>query len=253
MIFGLLTFFCLTDRPSQAGWLPDREREWITGELDRERAETTAIRSFTIGQAVRQREVILLALIYFTSVTGFYGFTIWFPTILKRASGSSTATVTLLLALPYLAALIATLLNGWHSDRTQERRWHTAGPLFLGAAAMLLAIFSGSRFWIQLEFFTLFASCVHAYQPCFWALPTITLGESTAAASIGLINAIGNLGGFVGPYIMGYMVTLTGSFTSGLVWLMVNLVVAGILVMFLNSFRLQRTRVLIGGGALPRN
>jgi len=84
---------------------------------------------------------------------------------------------------------------------------------------------------MQLGFFSIFAACVYAYQPCFWALPTITLGEYAAAASIGLINAIGNLGGFVGPFVLGYLATRTGSFTPGLVWLLVSLVLAGILVL----------------------
>ena len=240
MILGVVTFFYLTDWPSQAGWLPQAEREWITGELNREKEAKAAVRSYTIGQALRQREVILLTLIYFMGVTGFYGFTIWFPTILKRASGFSTGTVTLLVALPYLVALAATLLNAWHSDRTQERRWHTAGFLFAGSAFLLVAILAGAHLWIQLVFFTLFAACVHAYQPCFWALPTISLGESAAAASIGLINSLGNLGGFVGPFIVGYFVTRTGSFTSGLVWLLVNLLGAGILVLCLRGFTLRR-------------
>jgi nitrate/nitrite transporter NarK len=184
--------------------------------------------------------VILLASIYFLSVTGFYGFTIWFPTIIKRATGLPTGTVTLLVALPYLVALAATLLNSWHSDRTQERRWHTAGPLFVGSVALLLAILFGAHFWTQLGFFTLFAACVHSYQPTFWALPTITLSEAAAAASIGLINAIGNLGGFVGPFILGALVTRTGSFTSGLVWLSADLMIAGIVVLCLRGFRLPK-------------
>jgi len=98
-----------------------------------------------------------------------------------------------------------------------------------------------AHLWTQLGFFIIFAACVHAYQPCFWALPTITLGESAAAVAIGLINAIGNLGGFVGPFIMGYTVDRTGSFTSGLVWLLANLVAAGILVLFLRGSRLPKT------------
>jgi ACS family tartrate transporter-like MFS transporter len=241
VIVGFVTFFYLTDRPSQARWLSPEERGWITRELDREREARVSVRSYTIAQALRQPDVILLALIYFLSVTGFYGFTIWFPTILKRASGLSTGTVTLLVALPYFVALIATLLNSWHSDRTQERRWHTAGPIFLGSAALLVAILLESHIWMQLGFFTVFAACVHAYQPCFWALPTITLGESAAAASIGLINAIGNLGGFAGPFMMGYLVTRAGSFTFGLLWLLANLVVAGILVLCLRGVRVRGT------------
>jgi ACS family tartrate transporter-like MFS transporter len=243
MIFGVVTFFYLTDWPHQAGWLRQEEQEWITGELNREKQEKAAVRSFTIAQALRQRDVILLTWIYFLSVTGFYGFTIWFPTILKRASGFSTGTVTLLVALPYLAALTATLLNGWHSDRTQERRWHTAGLLFVGSGALLFAIVYGSHLWMQLGFFTVFAACVHAYQPCFWALPTITLGESAAAASIGLINSLGNLGGFVGPYAVGYLVTRTGSFASGLAWLLLNLLAAGILVLCLRAFKPHRVQI----------
>ena len=97
LVFGVMTFFYLTDRPSQAAaWLPESEREWITCELERERKEKIAVRSYTIGQALRQRDVALLTLIYFTGNTGFYGFTMWFPTILKRASGLATGTVTLL-------------------------------------------------------------------------------------------------------------------------------------------------------------
>ncbi len=241
VILGMVTPFYLTDWPSRAGWLPQDESAWITNELNREKKEKAAVRSYTIAQTLRQREVILLTLIYFMSVTGFYGFAIWFPTILKRASGFSTRSVTLLVALPYLLALTATLLNAWHSDRTQERRWHSAGLLFAGAGFLFFAIIFASHVWIQFGFFALFAACVHAYQPCFWALPTITLGESAAAASIGLINSLGNLGGFAGPFIVGYFVTRTGAFTSGLVWLLVNLLGAAFLVLCLRGFKLHGT------------
>ncbi|MGB2627500.1 MAG: MFS transporter [Candidatus Acidiferrum sp.] len=243
VILGVVTLFYLTDRPNQARWLSADERDWITGELDREKKEKASVRSYKIWQALRRPDVILLTLIYFLSNTGLYGFTIWFPTILKRASGLATGTITLLVAIPYLAALTATLLNSWHSDRRQERRWHVAGPLFVGSIALLLAIGAGAHLWTQLGFFTIFAACVHAYQPCFWALPTITLGEYAAAASIGLINALGNLGGFAGPFVLGYFATRTGSFTGGLVWLLVNLAVAGILVLFLRGYQLSRARV----------
>ena len=236
VVFGVVTFFYLTDWPRQASWLPAEERDWITTELNREKREKTAVRSYTIGQALLNRDVIILTWIYFLSTTGFYGFTIWFPTILKRASGFSVGIVTLLAAIPYLAALIVTLLNGWHSDRTQERRWHTAGVLFGGAVALLFAILLRSHFWLQLGFFTVFAACVHSYQPCFWPLPTIALGESAAAAAIGLINSLGNLGGFVGPFVVGYLVNRSGSFLSGLAWLLVNLLVAGSLVLCLRDY-----------------
>lgn len=240
VILGIVTFFYLTDWPSQAGWLPREECEWITSELQREKEAKAAVRSWTVKEALRQREVVLLTLIYFLAATGIYGFSIWFPTILKRATGFSTLTVTLLVCLPYLAALAATLINGWHSDRTQERRWHTAGPLFVAAGALFLVIVCGAHIWLALGCFTVFATCIYGYQPCFWALPTATLGESAAAASIGMINSVGNLGGFAGPFIIGYLVTRTGTFTSGLVWLLVDLLSAGVLVLCLRGFTPRR-------------
>ncbi|MGA8273263.1 MAG: MFS transporter [Candidatus Sulfotelmatobacter sp.] len=246
VILGVVTLFYLTDWPSQAGWLRQEESEWINGELKREKEAKIAVRSFTIAEVLMQRQVILLTLIYFLAATGIYGFTIWFPTILKRASGFSTLKVTMLVSLPYLAALAATLLNGWHSDRKQERRWHTAGPLFVGSGALFFAILYGSHIWIGLALFTLFAACIYGYQPCFWALPTMALGESAAAASIGLINSVGNLGGFAGPFIMGYLVTTSGSFTSGLVWLLVNLLAAGFLILCLRGFTLRRIPSISG-------
>jgi ACS family tartrate transporter-like MFS transporter len=239
VIFGVLTLFYLTDWPSQASWLPKEESDWITAELDREKRGKTSERSFTIWQALRYRDVILLTAVYFMGSTGIYGFIIWFPTILKRASGLSTTAVTFLVALPYVVALMAMLLSGWHSDRTQERRWHTAVPLFLGGASLILAIASVPHIWTQLVFFVIFAACVHSYQPPFWALPTTILSESAAAASVGLINSIGSLGGFVGPFVMGYLVMRTGSFVSGLAWLLANLLLAGILIL---CIRIRRVR-----------
>ena len=227
IILGFVTLFYLTDRPGQARWLPTDESEWITGELTREKERKTAVRSYSIWQALRHRDVLVLTMTYFLGGTGLYGFTIWFPTILKRASGFSTMTVTLLASLPYIAALLAILINGWHSDRTRERRWHSAVPLFIASSALLLAIKSSPHIWIQLSFFVLFAACVHGYQPSFWALPSTILSESAAAASIGLINSVGNLGGFVGPMVMGYLAHRTHSFSAGLLYLVASLFVSG--------------------------
>jgi len=235
VVLGFITFFYLTDWPSQASWLPPEEREWISSELSREIKEKTALHSYTIAQALRQREVILLTVIYFLGATGIYGFSLWLPTILKRASGFSTGTVTLLVTLPYLAALAATLLNGWHSDHTGERRWHAAGPLLLASAALLLAIIFSSHLWMQLGFFTLFAGSLYGYQPCFWPLPTITLSQSAAAVAIGMINSLGNLGGFAGPFLVGYLVTRSGNFNSGLVCLLLTLLSAAVLVLCLRG------------------
>ena len=233
VIFGAVTLFYLTDWPRQAAWLTKQECDWITSALEREKQEKASRRRYTIWQALRNRDVIFLTLIYFMGSTGMYGFIIWFPTILKRASGLSTAEVTSLVVLPYIAGLLAMVVNAWHSDRTHERRLHTSISLIGAGACLVLVIAAGAHLCTQLGFFILFAAFINAYQPTFWTLPTAFLGESAAAASIGLINCIGGLGGFVGPSIMGYLVTRTGSFASGLAWLVVNLVLGGILILCL--------------------
>src|ERR1019366_4297939 len=210
VLLGIMTLLHLTDWPHQANWLPPEEQEWITGELRREKeAKAAAAGAWTIRRALGNREVILLALIYFLALIGLYGFNFWFPTILKRATGLPNLTVTMLAALPYLLGVFAMLWNGWHSDRTSERRWHTAVILALCGAFMALAVGFQANLWAGLGLLVLSGACTTAFMPSFWQLPTAMLSESAAAASIGLINSVGGLGGFVGPYVVGYLRTLT--------------------------------------------
>jgi ACS family tartrate transporter-like MFS transporter len=233
MLFGFLTLYYLTDWPREAKWLPDDEREWISQELRREKEATARAGSLTVWQALRKKEVLLLTLVYFLAIIGIYGFVIWFPTIVKRATGLPDMAVTLLSALPYVAGLAAMLWNGWHSDRSGERRWHTALPLFVGAAFLGLALLSGSHLLLGFVSMIVVGACTTAFMPSFWALPTEMLTASAAAASIGLINSVGNLGGFAGPYFIGYLRTLTGSFTPGLLFLLAAMTLSGIAVLTL--------------------
>jgi len=237
VIFGVITLFYLTDWPRQAKWLPEEEREWIEEQLSREKAAKLRVRAYSIWQALRHRDVILLTLCYFGATTGNYGFSFWLPTILKRVSGRSDLTVTLLAALPYLAGFLMQQWNGWHSDRTRERRWHAAAPMLLTGTALLLGIVFQSSAGISLVFFILVGGFYYAFHPAFWAVPTAFLSESAAAASIGLINSLGNLGGFVGPLTMGYLVSRTHSFTAGLSYLVGSLLLSGILMLTVRGER----------------
>jgi len=237
LVFGVITFFYLTDWPREACWLPPDETQWITAELEREKQEKRASRSFTVWQALAHRDVILLALVYFFAVTGSYGVSFWLPTIVKRLSGLPNLTVTLISAIPYLLGLAAMMLVGWSSDRRGERRWHTALPLFAAGVALALSVTTGSRPVASLLMLTIATACVWAYLPSFWALPTAILSEAAAAASIGLINSVGNLGGFVGPYAVGYLQTAAGSTATGISALVVSLFLAGILVLSLRPAR----------------
>lgn len=232
IVFGIITVFYLTDWPREARWLPPQERDWITAELEQEAQAKKASRSYKVWEALRQPAVIRLTVIYFFAVSSIYSLTIWLPTFLKRASGMSDLAVTTLSILPYVAVLLAMLFNGWHSDRTNERRWHTAIPLMFGAVAFALTILSGSHFWLAFVCLIV-ASSANAFLPSFWPVPSAFLGESAAAASIGLINSIGNLGSLVTPSVIGYFLDRTHSFTPGFLYVIVSLLIAIYLILTL--------------------
>jgi MFS transporter, ACS family, tartrate transporter len=227
VLLGIITLWYLTDWPRLAKWLPDDEKLWITTELQCEKEAKKQRHSYSVWQALRHRDVLLLTACYFCAMTGSYGIAFWLPTILKRLSGKSDLKVTLLAALPYIAAFITQQVNGWHSDRTRERRWHAAVPVFLCGVALALAVLYRDNLVVAIGLFVIAGGSFYGFQPVFWAVPTLFLSESAAAASIGLINAVGNLGGFVGPMVMGYLAHRTHSFSAGLLYLVASLFVAG--------------------------
>jgi MFS transporter, ACS family, tartrate transporter len=239
VLLGLITLVYLTDWPPQAKWLSAEEREWITAQLDREKKAKQDIRTYSIWQAFRHRDVILLTFCYFFATSGNYGIAFWLPTMLKRLSGQSDVRVTLLASLPYLAGFLTQQLNGWHSDRTRERRWHSAIPVLLSGLGLLFVISSGMHVTFSIIFFTLVGGAYYAFHPAFWAVPTEFLSESAAAASIGLINSVGNLGGFFGPLSMGYLVSRTRSFNVGLWYLVGSFLVSGMLMLAVGAGRRQ--------------
>ena len=231
VVLGVITIYYLVDWPKDAKWLTANEQDWITEQLRKEKEAKQNIRSYSVWEAFRQRDVILLTLGYFFALTGGYGISFWLPTILKRLSGQSDLKVTLLAAVPYLAGFVTQQFNGWHSDRTRERRWHAAVPLFLCAISLCLAVILAAKTTLSVALFTVVGACYFAYHPCFWAVPTAFLSESAAAASIGLINSVGNLGGFMGPMVMGYLVHRTHIFAAGLLYLAGSLFVSAILML----------------------
>jgi ACS family tartrate transporter-like MFS transporter len=232
IVFGFITLFYLTDWPREARWLSPEEQRWITSELEQEALAKKAVRTYKIWEALLQPTVIQLTLIYFFAVSSIYSLSIWLPTFLKRASGMSNFAVTMLSIIPYVAVLFAMLFNGWHSDRTNERRWHTAIPLILGVIAFSLTILAGSHFWFAFACLIV-ASSANAFLPSFWPVPSAFLGESAAAASIGMINSIGNLGSLVTPSVIGYFLDKTHSFTPGFLYVIASLLIAIFLMLTL--------------------
>jgi MFS family permease len=228
VLLGIMAFFYLTDLPGEANWLAADERNWLENRLRDERG--AGVQAISIGEALKSRTIVMLAAVTFFNYFAFYCFTFWFPTMLKRLSGFSDVNVGLLGALPYLAGFIAMQLNGWHSDKTRERHWHSAIPAFTGAVALLGLIVMPGSIWLSLFWFTIVGLAL-AYLPVFWALPTELLSRSAAAAAVGLINAVGSVAGFAGPYLFGYLNTRTGSAQSGLTVMMVAALAGGLVML----------------------
>ena len=237
VICGVITLFYLTDWPKDAHWLPQDEKNWITSQLEREKRTKKAVKPLSVWQAVRHRDVVLLTLVYFFIVTGNYGFGIWLPKIVQRLSGLSSFWVTMVTAIPFLAALPAMLVVGWHSDRTGERRWHTAIPIFAVAFGLAASQAVGGDVPLSMALFSIAAMGLYSYLPSFWALPTTFLDSAAAAACIGLINSFGNLGGFVGPYAVGFLSNKTRTYTAGLFYLVGSALLSGLLVLLLRGTR----------------
>jgi nitrate/nitrite transporter NarK len=139
----------------------------------------------------------------------------WLPTFIKRLSALPSSRVAFLVLLPAIAGLFGLLFNGWHSDKTGERRWHTVIPLACVGISYLLLIPASTHFPLAMTLFAMGGGFVFAYYPAFWSMPTMILSESAAAATFGLINSVGHAGGFFGPYIIGDLSTRTGSLLPG--------------------------------------
>jgi D-galactonate transporter len=235
VVFGVVTLFYLTDRPQHAAWLPRDERDWLISELERERLAKQAAHPQRVLDAFRHPQVLVLTLAYFLIVTSVYGFNFWLPTIIKKLSGSSNLVVASVSALPYCVGLVAVLLFGWSSDRTKERRWHTAVAMLVAGVGLLLSVAAQEQTALAVAMFCVAAVGLYGYQPGFWSLPTSFLTGTAAAATVGLINSTGNLGGFAGPYVVGYLSRTTGSLFAGVLYLSLSALAAAALILSLRA------------------
>jgi Sugar phosphate permease len=225
LLFGLLTLCYLTDYPAEARWLAAEEKLWLIGRLKSEAQEKVIAGKVGILAAFRNRQVFLLAAVSFLIISGNQAMVFFLPSIMEGLGNMGIVTRTALTALPYLCSLAGILIGGFSSHRTGERRWHIALPMFLNGLGISLAILSRNTPGLVIAFFCLAGLAAQAYMPALWSVPTQLLGKSAAATAVGLINMVGNLGGFFGPSIFGYLRTVSGSFQLGL-WFLVGCMVA---------------------------
>jgi MFS transporter, ACS family, tartrate transporter len=230
VLLGIITLFYLTDRPQQAKWLLPEERDWLTAELEKEKKATHLLHINRIWSALAQREVLLLALIYFLMNIGVYGLSFWTPTIVKKLSGLSNFQATLITVLPSITSIIIRVIVSWSSDRTGERRYHTMIPMIVTSLALLVSAATQDYVAIVIIMFCVALSGLTSSIPCFWPLATRLLTGTAGAAAIGLINSIGNLSGFFGPSVIGYIKDRTNSFAGGMIFLSIMALAAALLV-----------------------
>ncbi len=237
VVLGVIVFFTLTNRPGDAKWLAADEREALEAVLADEKAKRAPAKRMTLLEAFSHPKVLLLAAAYFCSVSASQGVEFFLPTILQSWYALKLNAITWLVILPPALALIGLSFVGWNSDRTKERRFHAVTPIAVGAVALALAPLTQGNLTATIVCFMIAFAGLKSYHPAFWALPSLFLTETAAAASIGLINSVGNLGGFFGPAILGKVESITGSFAGGIYYLAGSMVVSATIIFFLGLGR----------------
>ncbi|MCE5229392.1 MFS transporter [bacterium] len=227
---GIAVLIWLTDRPEHARWLTAGQREWLSRRIADERRERLSHGCHSLKDALISGRVWLLAVIYVTLMFAFQVYNFWLATIIKQAAHlENNVTVGLLTAIPYTAAAVAMVFAGRHSDRTGERRWHVIVSAGIAAAALLLCAWTDSPA-LTIALLAVGAAGVWSTLGPFWAIPPVFLTGAAASAGIALINSFGNLGGFIGPYLVGVLKDYThGGYKAGLVASAVALILAGVL------------------------
>jgi MFS transporter, ACS family, tartrate transporter len=223
LILGVVVFFYMTDKPEKAKWLKDDERNWLVETMNAEAASRSAIAKHGIISGLANPRVLALSLIYFGTSAGLYTLGIWAPQIIKQL-GVSSMTVGLLNAIPPIVSVIAMVLWSRHSDRTGERTWHVVLACLAAAVGLIVAAMANSVVGL-IASLTLVNIGISCAKPPLWTMPTTFLSGAAAATGIATINSIGNLGGFAGPAVIGWLKESTGSYSGGLYF------VAGLLVM----------------------
>ncbi|MEE4591287.1 MFS transporter [Streptomyces sp. DSM 41524] len=229
LLVGVLTLFYLDDGVRDAKWLTDEEKAVV----ERAVAEDGAHRTVhgRVLDAFREPRVWLMCLIYFCFVMGQYALTFWMPTFVESTGIDGNLAIGVLSAVPFLAALVAMNLFGRSADKRRERRWHLVVPSLMGAVGFSLsAVWNGSTA-LSLTALSVAAAGVLTCAPLFWSLPTAFLGGTAAAAGLAIINSVGNLAGFVSPYMIGALKDATGSASIPMYVLALTLVVGAAAVL----------------------
>jgi D-galactonate transporter len=223
VLLGIAVLFYLDNRIEDAKWLNDEEKSVLRSNMDAEnRIKSSSPHS--LGATLRDGRVWLMSLIYFCFVLGQYGLNFWMPTLVKASGVTGNFNVGLVSAIPYICTFVAMMVLGRSADHFRERRWHLVVPAGLGCVGFVLATVAPST-GLAIAALSLAAAGVITCAPLFWSLPTAFLAGTGAAAGIAWINSVGNLAGFLGPFMIGYLKDMTGNNAVGMFFLAGALVV----------------------------
>lgn len=239
VILGVICWFYLTDRPQDAHWLTAAQRRWLVDTLAEEHRATAARHHYPLRRTLTSPRVWALALVYFGIVYGLYALAFFLPSIIAGVNQTfgvrlSLIQVGLITAVPYLFAAAAMFFWSRHADRAREYVWHVALPLTLGGLTIPVALYLRHPVAVMVPV-TFAAIGIYSALPVFWALPSKFLTGAAAAGGIGLINSLGNLGGFAAPYTTGALADLTGSNRSGMWVIGVVMTACAVLVVALRA------------------
>ena len=231
LILSVFVFLYMTDQPAHATWLTREERDWLVSRLDHERRQRELVRSYTAMEALRDPKVLALSVVYFGAVALNYGLSFFLPQIVK-AFGVSNVQAGVVAALPYVVGLVSIVAWPRRSDRRMERRFHLAFPLLVASTGIAVStLFDDPT--MKMASLAVAGFGIFASLPVFWTFPAAFLSGRAAAGGIALINSIGNLAGFTGPFAVGRVKDLTGSYSGGLLSLSAAGLVAMIIVLVL--------------------
>jgi ACS family tartrate transporter-like MFS transporter len=226
ILLGVAVFWVLSDSPQEAGWLKGEERAWLLERLALEQGAESSLRKENLWAVLVSPRIWMLSLVYFGVSTTMYGVTLWLPSVIRSLSGLSYFLTGIVSALPFVVTAVAMVLVGMSSDRTGERRWHTAVPALVGALALAAAGF-GSSTVVVVTCIGLGLVCAESMVGPFWAMATSRMAGLSAAAGIAVINSLANLGGYFGPDIIGFFRKATGGFRGGLLTIAATLALSG--------------------------
>jgi MFS family permease len=232
IVIGVVVMLYLDNGIRSASWLSEAEKIALEERLVQDHGAAPMHPS--LGALAADGRLWRMALIYFACVVGSYCLTFWMPTLMQSAGVHDVLSIGLLTAIPYSVAVAAMLMLGRSADRRRERRWHTAGPMLAGAAGLTASAMVGTHTVSAVVCLCVAAAGIVAAAPLFWSLPTAILRGSAAAAGIAAINSVGNLGGFVSPYMIGWLKDLFQSTRPGMYAVSVILVAGALLVLGLS-------------------